>query len=304
MRLSVEQVEQFEEEGYLVVEGALEDSDLDPVIEEYEAHVERRARELLAEGKISELYDHAPFDQRLALISRECTEIYPGLDIMQLRGKATFEFLANENLLDVVEGIVGPEITCNPIQHIRAKLPSGLTPTGGDAHVVAWHQDAGVTWEEADPFFILTVWIPLVPATAENGCLRIIPRTHGTGLWEHVTRAGEGTVIVDEAMPKEEVLALPMDRGSLLLMNKEIPHSSLQNNTDRIRWSMDLRYQETGTPTGRPFYPDFPVRSRANPDSVLTDHGEWSRRWETALVEAREKKVRAHRWQQVPATTA
>ena len=96
MRLSVEQVEQFNEEGYLIVEGALEDGDLDPVIEEYEAHIDQRSRELLAEGKISELHQDAPFDKRLALISRECSDIYPGLDIMQLRGKATFEFLANE----------------------------------------------------------------------------------------------------------------------------------------------------------------------------------------------------------------
>ncbi len=302
MRLKVEQIEQFEEKGYLIAEGALEDSDLEPVIEEYEAHIDRQARELLAAGKISELHEEAPFEKRLALISSECKEIYPGLDIMHLRGKATFEFLANENLLDLVEGIVGPEITCSPIHHIRAKLPSGLTPAGGDPHVVPWHQDAGVTWAEADPFSILTVWFPLVPATLENGCLRIIPRTHGTGLWEHVSRAGEGTVIVDEAMPKEEVLSLPMDRGSVLLMHKEIPHSSLRNNTDTIRWSMDLRYQETGTPTGRPFYPDFPVRSRANPDSVLTDHAEWSRRWETGLAEARENKIMAHRWRQVPAT--
>ena len=103
-------------------------------------------------------------------------------------------------------------------------------------------------------------------------------------------------------MPKEEILSLPMDRGSVLLMHKEIPHSSLRNSTDTIRWSMDLRYQETGTPTGRPFYPDFPVRSRANPDSVLTDHAEWSRRWEAGLAEARENKITAHRWQQVPAT--
>jgi len=303
MRLSDEQVEQYNEEGYLIVEGALADSDLDPVIEEYEAHIERRARELLAEAKITELHEEAPFDRRLALIAGECAEIYTGLDIMQVRGKATFEFLANRNLLDVVEGIVGPEITCNPIQHIRAKLPSGLTPTGADGHVVAWHQDAGVTWEEADPFSILTVWIPVVPATEENGCLRIIPRTHGAGLREHVTRAGVGTVIVDEAMPKEEVLTLPMDKGSLLLMNKEIPHSSLHNNSDAIRWSMDLRYQETGAPTGRPFYPDFPVRSRADPDSVLIDHDEWCRRWETALTEARANKVRSHRWQQAPAAT-
>ena len=69
MRLKVEQIEQFEEKGYLIAEGALEDSDLEPVIEEYEAHIDQQARELLAAGKISELHEKAPFEKRLALIS-------------------------------------------------------------------------------------------------------------------------------------------------------------------------------------------------------------------------------------------
>ena len=172
---------------------------------------------------------------------------------MRLRGEQSFHFLRNENLIDLVEGIVGPEITCSPIQHIRAKLPAGATPDGSDGHVAPWHQDAGVTWEEADPYFILTVWIPIVRATPENGCLQIIPRTHGAGLRKHVSRAGEGTVIVEEEMPTEQVMTLPMEVGSVLLLNKEIPHRSTPNLSDTVRWSMDLRYQKTGTPTGRPF---------------------------------------------------
>ena len=34
MKLSHEQIEQFNDEGFLVVENSLEDSDLDPVIQE------------------------------------------------------------------------------------------------------------------------------------------------------------------------------------------------------------------------------------------------------------------------------
>ena len=61
----------------------------------------------------------------------------------------------------MVEGLVGPEITCSPIQHIRTKLPAGITTGGADSHVAPWHQDSGVTWEEADPHFLLTVCLPL-----------------------------------------------------------------------------------------------------------------------------------------------
>ena len=54
----------------------------------------------------------------------------PELDIMFLRGEAAFAFLRNEKILDQVEGLVGPELTCSPIQHVRPKLPTGLTPRG------------------------------------------------------------------------------------------------------------------------------------------------------------------------------
>jgi ectoine hydroxylase-related dioxygenase (phytanoyl-CoA dioxygenase family) len=294
MSLNAAQIEQFKAEGYLVVRGGLEGGDLDPVIAEYEAHIDKRARELKAEGKISQLHENEPFERRLACICREHNALYRELDIMHLRGKASFEFLRNENLLDIVEGIVGPEITCSPIQHIRPKLPAGLTPEGGDPHVAPWHQDAGVTWADADPYFILTVWIPLCEATVENGCLQIIPRTHGKGLMRHHTKPGVGTVIMDEEMPQSAVLTLPMKKGDLLLMHKEIPHRSTANTSGSIRWSMDLRYQETGTPTGRPFHPEFVARSRANPRSALTDHAEWSRRWALALERGR--GMRGHRW--------
>ena len=296
MQLSPEQVAQFAEDGYLLLRGALTDADLDPIIAEYEEYIGLRAEELLAAGDISALYADEPFDRRLISICREDDAIYKELDIMRLRGRASFEFLRNDRLLDLVESLVGPEITCSPIQHTRAKLPAGLTPGGSDPHVAPWHQDAGVTWEEADPHFILTVWLPLGAATPENGCLQILPRAHRNGLVQHHIKQGLGTVIIDEEMPQTAQLTLPMDKGDVLLMDKQTPHRSTSNNADMVRWSMDLRYQQTGTPTGRPFHPDFVARSRSNPASELRDYDEWCRRWVESLEAVQGQGVKAHRW--------
>ena len=296
MQLTPEQVAQFAEDGYLLLRGALTDADLDPIIAEYEEYIGRRAEELLAAGHISALYADEPFDRRLISICREDDAIYKELDIMHLRGRASFEFLRNDRLLDMVESLVGPEITCSPIQHTRAKLPAGVTPSGSDPHVAPWHQDAGVTWEEADPHFILTVWLPLCAATPENGCLQILPRAHRNGLVQHHIKQGLGTVIIDDEMPQIAQLTLPMDKGDVLLMDKQTPHRSTPNNADMVRWSMDLRYQQTGTPTGRPFHPDFVARSRSNPASELRDYDEWCRRWVEALAAVQGQGVKAHRW--------
>ncbi len=291
MKLTSQQTEQFWADGYLVLEDVLEDDDIDPVIEEYSAWIDRRAQDLHAAGKLSRLYADEPFGRRLASITAECAQIYDDVDIDHMRGRAIFEFLRNYNLMDAVEGILGPEISCSPIQHVRAKLPETLRHPQQEAgagrdnnqrvreNVAPLHQDAQVHLEEADSTFILTVWLPMMDSTIDNGCLEVFPRVHK----EETVYWGGGFGVSDEHMSERQAVALPMRRGGIILMHKLTPHRSGPNTTNAIRWSMDLRYQRTGTPTGRSCYPDFVTRSRAAPESVYDDYEEWARRWETAL---------------------
>lgn len=301
MNLSTDHFNQFDDEGYVIAEQALSHSDLDPVIHEIEAYIDQRADELYRQGLISERHKEEPFERRLALITQESTAIYDKMDIMHFRGEALFRFLGNDGLMDVVEDLVGTEITCSPIQHLRPKLPGNLKSVNNDddqtltsritENVAPWHQDAQVHLEEADPSFILTVWIPLCDTDEENGCLQIIPRIHK----QQMVYWGEGFGIADEALPGEEILSLPMKKGDVLLMHKLIPHRSIPNCSDTIRWSLDLRYQKTGTPTGRSFYPNFITRSRAHPDFVLSDYETWRRSWEEALEATAQRPGRKNR---------
>jgi len=284
----------FAQNGYLLLEDWLTEADLAPIIAEYSAYIDRRAQELYAAGLLTDRFADHSFTHRLAAIAAETGLLYPELDIMHRRGAATFAFLRHPKLLDLAEAFVGPELLCSPIQHLRAKLPNGLTPRGSDPHVVHWHQDAGVTWAEADPHFILTMWIPLVDATPENGCLRIVPGVHQEGLLPHRTKRGLGTAIHGDLLARKPILTVPMRKGSILLMHKHTPHSSGRNQSDGVRWSIDLRYQAIGTATGRPFHPAFVVRSQRDPASVLTDHAEWSERWARALAQS--AGTRVHRW--------
>jgi len=330
MSLTRDQFQHFVDEGYVIVEGALTSDDLDPVIAGIEAFVDERARAIHREGRIAHLHEHEPFERRLALITRENTAIYDDIDIMNMRHEAVFRFLGNARMLDLVETLVGPEITCSPIQHLRAKLPEGLNSHsghgngggnsgggsdnggssngGGDGsngeedaldalavrireNVAPWHQDAQVHLEDADPVFILTVWLPLCDTDEENGCLQIIPRVHHsrTVYWS------EGFGIDEGRLPEGEVLSLPMRKGDVLLMHKLIPHRSIPNRSGTIRWSLDLRYQQTGLPTGRSFYPNFIVRSRRHPEFVLSDYATWNRGWEEALKVTAQRPARKNR---------
>jgi ectoine hydroxylase-related dioxygenase (phytanoyl-CoA dioxygenase family) len=291
MGLTEEQVRTFREEGVLVVQNVLMQADLALVIREVSDWIDRRARELAAEGKVTDLCEEAPFERRLALLYAQTSEISQGLDIMFARGPATFAFLHNPHLLDSVESIIGTEITCSPIQHIRAKPPTASSGEGAGFYNVPWHQDAGVTWEEADNSDIITCWIALTDATVENGCMEVMPGVWKAGYLEH--QAQGGTTIRPDLLPNVPPRAVPVCQGGIVFMHRYTPHRSTPNYTDGVRWSIDLRYQPNGTPTGRPFHPDFVVRSRRHPESVLTDHAEWSRRWVDALASA--KGIQAHR---------
>jgi phytanoyl-CoA hydroxylase len=283
MQLSRAQVQQFRDEGILIVPDVFDDADFAPVESAVSRFLDRRARELAAEGKIADLAEGAPFDRRMAILFAQCPEIVQGMDIMHLRAPELLGFIHNRHLLDTVECLVGPEITCNPIQHLRAKVPSHLGKGGHE--LVPWHQDCAVTWQEAERSGIVTCWIPLIDATRETGCMEVLPGAHKLGYIEHQPEGG--TMIRPELMPDIAPVEAICPRGGVVFMTLMTPHRGLPNASERVRWTIDLRYQETGTATGRPFFPDFPVRSARDPGSVLTDHAEWSRRWEKALVDGK-----------------
>ena len=123
MKLTTQQIEEFNTNGVFIAKNALTDEDLQPVIDEICAFINRRALELKAGGKIENLYEDEPFATRFGRLFEQSSEIGSGLDIMQYRGKAVFEFLHSKNLLDVIASLVGPEITCSPIQHLRPTPP-------------------------------------------------------------------------------------------------------------------------------------------------------------------------------------
>lgn len=284
-------LERFERDGYLVVENVLTEADLAPVWRAYEAGLERTARHLFEAGRIPETFAGLAFGPRYARVADLCPRIYEYLDITlpvvedmppdaaMFADPAAFDLLRHPAILDVVEDVLGPEIVSNPTQHLRLK-----TPGAGDA--TPWHQDLAGLLDEALDSDILTVWVALTDATIENGCLLVIPgshRLHGDALTRHVIDApGAANYIPDAELAPGVPVPLPVRRGGLVLFDKLTHHASLPNRSGAIRMSFDLRYQPAGQPTGRPAFPGFVVRSRAHPESVLRDAGEWAGSWEAA----------------------
>eukprot|EP00747_Dinoflagellata_sp_TGD_P205515 gnl/TRDRNA2_/TRDRNA2_79249_c0_seq1.p1 gnl/TRDRNA2_/TRDRNA2_79249_c0~~gnl/TRDRNA2_/TRDRNA2_79249_c0_seq1.p1 ORF type:complete len:200 (+),score=18.72 gnl/TRDRNA2_/TRDRNA2_79249_c0_seq1:43-600(+) len=134
----------------------------------------------------------------------------------------------------------------------------------------------------------------MVDVRCEHGCMKVIADVGPeVGLLEHV-KSELGTAIRPDLLPTaNSMIQAEMDRGDLLLLSKFTPHCSQPNLSDKVRWSIDLRFQKTGTPTGRPFWPAFILQSQKDPSSVQDSYEEWCRRWISDLETS--KGARWHR---------
>jgi phytanoyl-CoA hydroxylase len=290
-------LEHFNREGYFIARGLLDpETDLRPVKEEYSALLDKLAEEWHRQGKVSSTFHQLPFADRVCKFTSEGQDCTPYFDIVLPStttadtpihlGPAVFHLLRNSQLLNVLETLIGGEIYCNPVQHIRIKPPEKAVPQNllnGLNAAVGWHQDMGVVSAEADDTTMISVWLAVLDATVENGCLQVVPGSHLGELAVHCNY-GEGkrryfqVNIPDQLVPSNH-RPLPMKAGDVLFFQKKLMHSSLPNTSDGIRWSFDLRYNRVGQPTGRSWLPGFIARSRSHPETELKDPAKWAEMW-------------------------
>ena len=301
--LNTDQIERFNREGVLVVEGVLDQDILDRVRAEYDALLD----DLLSGWGMAESIAGASFPEKLTSAYQAGHDWFQPMDISlpgdritadtpMHFGPAVFDMITAPRLLDMVEDLIGPEITSNPIQHVRIKPPErDLHKDELRAHVggTDWHQDRAVALEEADDTKMITVWLAVTDATVENGCLQVIPSK--PDLLPHCPQ--RQTAIADGFIDKSLSVPLPVKSGGAVIFDPMTPHASLPNMSNGIRWSFDLRFNRTGQPTGRAHFPEFVARSRANPETELRDWRQWKAAWEAARARlARQPHVDIHRW--------
>ncbi|MEM8591740.1 MAG: phytanoyl-CoA dioxygenase family protein [Pseudomonadota bacterium] len=306
--LTDEQLSQFERDGYIVVENVIDAETLQAIRDEYASCMDALYDDWHAKGLVPAPTSEMAFWDKLDAAIQGGFDWYQPLDIslphadisdatpMHI-GPAVFRMATHPHLLDIVESLLGSELTSNPIQHVRIKPPERAVAQGETrAHIIStdWHQDRGVTLESADQTEMITVWLAITDATVENGCLQVKPGTRDEMI-PHCTMTQVG--ITDRYLPKGKPIPTPVKAGGAVIFHPLTPHASLSNKSDHYRWSFDLRYNVTGQSTGRDQFPSFVARSRANPASELKDWRVWRDMWfETRHRLARTEHIPQHRW--------
>ena len=300
--LSFDQIETFNEDGFLAVESLLDDDDLVPLEQEYAEVLDEVSLRLFSDGAISSPYEELPFGERYCRLLGEYPELHRFFNVSlplsntpekpknfcMHAGPAAFSLLRNPKLLDVVESILGPEVYSNPVQQVRMKPPLRMLSRENAEHsnvgVTTWHQDTVALMPEAEATQMLTVWVAMTDATEQNGCLKSIAGSHHQGQVTHCPgkQIAAEMYIPEAIIGDRKAVSLPLNRGGIVLFDKHNFHCAGANRSSDLRWSFDLRYNRTGQPTGRPAFPGFVARSRAHPESELQDAAAWKRLWDEA----------------------
>ncbi len=102
-----------------------------------------------------------------------------------------------------------------------------------------WHQDmAYFAW--GPPEKIIGVWIALDAATAENGCMHVVPGTHQAGPVPHVHK--RDCQLPDERVDVEHDVIVPLAPGGALFFSSLVHHGTPPNNSPQGRWALQFHY--------------------------------------------------------------
>ncbi|HLI15506.1 MAG TPA: phytanoyl-CoA dioxygenase family protein [Acidimicrobiales bacterium] len=294
--LGADQLGRFFEDGYLVVEGVVGAARLAAVLDDCAEIAVGLVAAAIERGEVEAAVAALPWQRQLVELARATGRDHSQhFDIsLPVRGhvdrdtpmntrRSVFDVLVDPGLLDAVACLVGPEVTCNPVQHLRIKLPQAAMPrdAGFLAAMVPWHQDSGVVLAEADDTCLVTAWVAVTDATVRNGCLQVVPGSQRAPVLRHCLQVNQYEIPAELVCELGEPVALEVPAGSVVFLDRRTVHASLHNTSESdVRVSLDLRYQPTGQATGRPLFPAFVARSAAAPASALADPAAWARLWD------------------------
>ena len=281
--ISKEQIEQYNEEGYTIVEDVFSTEELNPILNEFDEIVDDFAEKAFEAGKITNKHDDKDVFKRLAALEKD----FKGSSVLiHHRGELKPE-LANlwgsKKLLDMVENWVGKDISGHPVWNIRSKTPQTARMT------VPWHQDSAYLKDGAEKTTQPAAWIPFLDVNKNNGCMQVVPGGHRPErVLNHKLEKKDGSVkdswylfIEEKDIPDEKVVTCEMKAGSVLFLHQLVPHRSLENLSDDVRWSVDLRFQnpkdEAGFHTG---LVDPIIMRKSDDPSYTADWNSWFKGYE------------------------
>ncbi|MGY8747334.1 MAG: phytanoyl-CoA dioxygenase family protein [Pirellulales bacterium] len=225
--LTEEQIATYHRKGYIVLEEVVTESEIATFESVYQAFIAGRVPGMGRDFcDMSGPYDRSFEDFQLvnAVLPRKYQPELVG-NIYERRAES------------IGRQLIGDQITLDYDQFLAKR------PKKGGAKF-AWHQDLGY-WPTGTPDTVTTTCsLALDDADEDNGCLQVVPGSHlETDLRPHrpmlssddVDNREDSHVLTAELKPEDQVVFLPVKRGSISVHNERIVHGSGGNQSERWR---------------------------------------------------------------------
>ncbi len=190
--------------------------------------------QLLSPERLDALEDI--FDEHL---SDKADKLSDELDTPHFRDPRLLDYLLSDEVLDVVQPLVGPDIALWT-SHFISKDPF----TG---RATPWHEDSAFWNGRFDTYdHIVTVWLALGPSNRSNGCMRVIPGTHLDGGFHDNYVPTDMTVQTFHAeipdVDEDRAVYFELERGQFSLHDGRIVHGAAANTSPVRRTGYTMRY--------------------------------------------------------------
>ncbi len=212
-RLGENDVKQFREEGYLIFRDAV-----------------------LPSGKFEGLKAH--FEEKLNRLPEGYRP--EAMDVPHFTDTKLFEWLMSDEVLDLVEPVLGPDIALFS-SHFICKPK-------GNGKRVPWHEDSYYWKGMMEPMEVVTVWLAIDPSTKLNGCMNVIPRSlHGYSEYDQVDPNTHvfPTEIKRHQFDEAKKVAIELEPNQASLHDGRLMHGSEPNTSSIRRCGYTMRYIST-----------------------------------------------------------
>lgn len=166
------------------------------------------------------------------------------LDGPHLFFRWAWDLSTHPRVLDCMEQLIGP--------NILLKSTRLFYKFGRSSSFVGWHQD-GIT-ERLEDAYVPAIWLGLTPATAENGCLRVVPQSHRLGLVPHADRPDPENLTTHGATAQVRIDSpcdIVMQAGEMSLHHPLILHASNPNQSPESRIGFSATYSTPALTSSR-----------------------------------------------------
>lgn len=187
-------------------------------------------------------------DRILGTAGQKAAEHLPGwVQQVGTYSDLTCAFSEDERLLTLIEDIVKPGIAIHSTKLV-AKPPHF-------EEVCHWHQDEAFYRhpDDANTFSQtrMSAWVPFQDTDDHNGCLWVVPGSQRWGLqpYEKVDH-GQCRRRLDPAEYLAQAIPLRVQAGDVVLFSAWLWHHSKGNQSDRVRRSFIISYQEATVQRG------------------------------------------------------